>query len=100
MTDDPSGPVPELPGEEVPLDALAGGAGGPGSLGPLLATVLDALEAGTALRSGYGAPVAAVAKVATLGHWLRDFESREQDRRREQERREVVQLSEPPSAET
>ncbi|MBV2156287.1 aspartate aminotransferase family protein [Kitasatospora sp. SUK 42] len=41
-----------MPGEEVALDALAGGAGGPGALGPLLATVLDALDAGVALRSG------------------------------------------------
>ncbi|MGW2371201.1 pyridoxal phosphate-dependent decarboxylase family protein [Kitasatospora sp. NPDC001683] len=47
-----SGAGPELRGEDVPLDALAGGAGGPGALGPLLATVLDSLDAGTALRSG------------------------------------------------
>ncbi|MFF9642026.1 pyridoxal phosphate-dependent decarboxylase family protein [Kitasatospora aureofaciens] len=65
MTADPSGPVPELPGEEVPLDALAGGAGGPGSLGPLLATVLDALEAGIALRSG-PLPAGSPAEIAAL----------------------------------
>ncbi|RKT11661.1 L-2,4-diaminobutyrate decarboxylase [Streptomyces sp. 1114.5] len=48
-----TGPGPiGLPGGEVPADALAGGAGGPGALGPLLATVLDALDAGTAMRSG------------------------------------------------
>ncbi|MER7752158.1 pyridoxal-dependent decarboxylase [Kitasatospora sp. NPDC097643] len=34
------------------MDALAGGAAGPGALAPLLATVLDALEAGVARRSG------------------------------------------------
>ncbi|MBO1420285.1 aspartate aminotransferase family protein, partial [Streptomyces sp. FH025] len=41
-----------MPGEGAALEALAGGAGGPGALGPLLATVLDALDAGIALRSG------------------------------------------------
>ncbi|WP_234434727.1 MULTISPECIES: pyridoxal phosphate-dependent decarboxylase family protein [Streptomyces] len=45
------GPI-GLPGGEVAADALAGGAGGPGALGPLLATVLDALDAGIAMRSG------------------------------------------------
>ncbi|MFF3004350.1 pyridoxal phosphate-dependent decarboxylase family protein [Kitasatospora sp. NPDC057940] len=34
------------------MDALAGGVGGPGALGPLLATVLDALDHGIALRGG------------------------------------------------
>ncbi|MFJ9604987.1 pyridoxal phosphate-dependent decarboxylase family protein [Kitasatospora sp. NPDC101176] len=34
------------------MDALAGGAGGPGALGPLLATVLDALDEGIARRGG------------------------------------------------
>lgn len=58
----------------------------------------DALAAaGTALRAGRGAPVATVAKIATLGHWLRDFESREQDRHREQDRRDTVRVSQPPS---
>ncbi|MFF2145757.1 pyridoxal phosphate-dependent decarboxylase family protein [Kitasatospora sp. NPDC058190] len=64
MTAEP-GAVPELPGEDVPLDALAGGAGGPGALGPLLATVLDALDTGTALRSG-PLPAGSPAEIAAL----------------------------------
>ncbi|MET8700581.1 pyridoxal-dependent decarboxylase [Kitasatospora sp. NPDC004723] len=35
-----------------PLDALSGGVGGPAALGPLLATVLDALETGATRRGG------------------------------------------------
>ncbi|MFG2841999.1 pyridoxal phosphate-dependent decarboxylase family protein [Kitasatospora sp. NPDC048296] len=64
MTAEP-GAVPELPGEDVPLDALAGGPGGPGALGPLLATVLDALDTGTALRSG-PLPAGSPAEIAAL----------------------------------
>ncbi|MFE5581015.1 pyridoxal phosphate-dependent decarboxylase family protein [Kitasatospora sp. NPDC056531] len=64
MTTGP-GAVPELPGEDVPLDALAGGPGGPGALGPLLATVLDALDTGTALRSG-PLPAGSPAEIAAL----------------------------------
>ncbi|MFH8380504.1 pyridoxal phosphate-dependent decarboxylase family protein [Kitasatospora sp. NPDC018058] len=60
-----SGAVPELPGDEVPLDALAGGAGGPGVLGPLLAAVLDALDTGTGLRSG-PLPAGSPAEIAAL----------------------------------
>ncbi|MFJ8621585.1 pyridoxal phosphate-dependent decarboxylase family protein [Kitasatospora sp. NPDC093550] len=51
MSGDGPGPI-GLPGGEVAADALAGGAGGPGALGPLLATVLDALDTGIAMRSG------------------------------------------------
>ncbi|MFJ4187011.1 pyridoxal phosphate-dependent decarboxylase family protein [Kitasatospora sp. NPDC089509] len=47
------------------MDALAGGAGGPGALGPLLATVLDALDTGTALRSG-PLPAGSPAEIAAL----------------------------------
>ncbi|MEE1787514.1 pyridoxal-dependent decarboxylase [Streptomyces sp. SP17BM10] len=49
------------------MDALAGGAGGPGALGPLLATVLDALDTGTGLRAGplpAGSPAEITALVA------------------------------------
>ncbi|MET8623906.1 pyridoxal-dependent decarboxylase [Kitasatospora sp. NPDC004669] len=60
-----SGAVPELPGDDVPLDALAGGAGGPGVLGPLLAAVLDALDTGTGLRSG-PLPAGSPAEIAAL----------------------------------
>ncbi|MEV7599539.1 pyridoxal-dependent decarboxylase [Kitasatospora sp. NPDC089797] len=60
-----SGGVPELGGGGGALDALAGGAGGPGALAPLLATVLDALDTGTALRSG-PLPAGSPAEVAAL----------------------------------
>ncbi len=42
------------PGEraDAPLDALSGGVTGPAALGPLLATVLDALETGATRRGG------------------------------------------------
>ncbi|MFE4970679.1 pyridoxal phosphate-dependent decarboxylase family protein [Kitasatospora sp. NPDC056651] len=46
-------------------DALAGGAAGPGALGPLLATVLDSLEAGIARRSG-PLPAGSPAEIAAL----------------------------------
>ncbi|MCX4756797.1 aminotransferase class I/II-fold pyridoxal phosphate-dependent enzyme [Kitasatospora purpeofusca] len=39
-------------GADAPLDALSGGVGGPAALGPLLATVLDALETGATRRGG------------------------------------------------
>ncbi|HIZ37822.1 MAG TPA: asparagine synthase C-terminal domain-containing protein [Candidatus Ruania gallistercoris] len=43
----------------------------------------DALASATsALRAGRGTSVAALAKVATLGHWLNDFRARELDFRR------------------
>ncbi|MFD5461291.1 pyridoxal phosphate-dependent decarboxylase family protein [Kitasatospora sp. NPDC127059] len=64
MTDD-SGAVPELSDEGGDLAALAGGARGPGALGPLLATVLDALDTGTALRSG-PVPAGSPAEIAAL----------------------------------
>ncbi|WP_031065128.1 pyridoxal phosphate-dependent decarboxylase family protein [Streptomyces sp. NRRL WC-3742] len=60
-----TGALPELPGEDAPLDALAGGAGGPGALAPLLATVLDALETGIALRSG-PLPAGSPAEISAL----------------------------------
>ncbi|MGW3041424.1 pyridoxal phosphate-dependent decarboxylase family protein [Kitasatospora sp. NPDC001159] len=60
-----SGTVPELQGDDVPLDALAGGVGGPGALGPLLATVLDALDTGAGLRSG-PLPAGSPAEIAAL----------------------------------
>ncbi|MFJ2188203.1 pyridoxal phosphate-dependent decarboxylase family protein [Kitasatospora sp. NPDC087861] len=47
-----AGASSELPCGPAPLDALAGGVGGPGALGPLLAAVLDALDNGIALRGG------------------------------------------------
>ncbi|WP_234322628.1 pyridoxal phosphate-dependent decarboxylase family protein [Streptomyces sp. NRRL S-350] len=59
-----SGPV-GLPEGDVPPDALAGGAGGPGALGPLLATVLDSLDAGIAMRSG-PLPAGSPAEIAAL----------------------------------
>ncbi|WP_406088016.1 pyridoxal phosphate-dependent decarboxylase family protein [Kitasatospora purpeofusca] len=39
-------------GAGAPLDALSGGVGGPAALGPLLASVLDALETGATRRGG------------------------------------------------
>ncbi|MEU6234974.1 pyridoxal-dependent decarboxylase [Kitasatospora sp. NPDC047058] len=44
---------PDLPDDPAAApDALAGGVNGPAALGPLLATVLDALDAGAARRGG------------------------------------------------
>ncbi|MFG3051937.1 pyridoxal phosphate-dependent decarboxylase family protein [Kitasatospora sp. NPDC048239] len=54
-----------MPDEPIPLDALAGGVDGPGALGPLLATVLDALDAGTGLRGG-PLPAGTPAEIAGL----------------------------------
>ncbi|MFF2116564.1 pyridoxal phosphate-dependent decarboxylase family protein [Kitasatospora sp. NPDC058184] len=59
-----SGPV-GLPRDGAATDALAGGAAGPGALGPLLATVLDSLETGAAMRSG-PVPAGSPAEIAAL----------------------------------
>ncbi|MET8545599.1 pyridoxal-dependent decarboxylase [Kitasatospora sp. NPDC004799] len=59
-----TGPV-GLPGDGVATDALAGGAAGPGALAPLLATVLDSLETGTATRSG-PLPAGSPAEISAL----------------------------------
>ncbi|MFE7593076.1 pyridoxal phosphate-dependent decarboxylase family protein, partial [Kitasatospora sp. NPDC057512] len=59
-----SGPV-GLPRDGAATNALAGGAAGPGALGPLLATVLDSLETGTAMRSG-PVPAGSPAEIAAL----------------------------------
>ncbi|MFE6865647.1 pyridoxal phosphate-dependent decarboxylase family protein [Kitasatospora sp. NPDC057692] len=49
----PGGPADGAPFDTGgPLDALSGGVGGPAALGPLLATVLDALETGAVRRGG------------------------------------------------
>ncbi|MFJ7905755.1 pyridoxal phosphate-dependent decarboxylase family protein [Kitasatospora sp. NPDC096204] len=61
-----AGPDPVgLPDDGVATDALAGGTAGPGALGPLLATVLDSLERGTAKRSG-PLPKGTPAEIAAL----------------------------------
>ncbi len=59
----------------------------------------DAIAAAvSALQAGRGVPVATVAKVASLGHWLSDFESREQNLHREQSSRDPALVSRPPPA--
>ncbi|MFD0273042.1 pyridoxal phosphate-dependent decarboxylase family protein [Kitasatospora sp. NPDC127111] len=59
---------PDLPDDPAaPPDALSGGVNGPAALGPLLATVLDALDAGATRRGGplpAGHPDALAARVA------------------------------------
>ncbi|MER6298348.1 pyridoxal-dependent decarboxylase [Kitasatospora sp. NPDC001539] len=61
----PSGPAAEPPGGPAALDALAGGAGGPAALRPLLAAVLDALDTGTTRRAG-PLPAGSPAEIAAL----------------------------------
>lgn len=57
----------------------------------------DALAtACSALRAGRGSPVAALARVATLGHWLDDFQTRARDFHHQFDDRDRVLASGPP----
>lgn len=57
----------------------------------------DALAAACAdLRAGRSVPVAAVARVATLGHWLDDFRTRERSFRRDADAQNAIFVSGPP----